>query len=118
MKVYTSYVTVLNAVDTYDDLVLQAAQRLALALCAGENANWDSLLDELNAQFEDDCRAIGVWDEDEEVCTDNERLDRVLARGRMAHALELIEAEQAADAIPELMFAMLTRSIAYEKMYG
>ena len=118
MKVYSSYITVLNAVDTYDDSVLQAAQRLALALCAGENANWDSLLDELNAQFEDDCRAIGVWDEDEEACTDDARLELVLARGRMHTALAHLDAEQPADAIVELMFAILTRSIAYERMYG
>ena len=119
MKVYASYVAVLNAIDTYDDAVLQEAQRLALALCAGtDNVGTDSLLDELNAAFEDDCRAIGEWAADEEVCTDDARLDRVLARARMAHALELIAAEQPADAIVELMFAMLTRSIAYEKMYG
>ena len=117
MKVYDSYVTVLKAIDCYDDAVLLEARDLALALCAHENANWDSLLDELNAQFEDDCRAIGEWDDEEELCTDDDRLGRVMGRAHMHGALELLEAEQPADAIVELMFGMLRRSIAYERMY-
>ncbi len=119
MKLYTSYVAVLNAIDTYGDLVMLAAQELALALCAGtHNVGTDSLLDELNAAFEADCAAIGVWDADEEVCTDDECLELALDRGRMHNALELIAAERPRDAIVELMFAMLTRSIALERMYG
>lgn len=119
MKLYDSYVAVLNAIDTYGDLVMLAARDLALALCAGtQNVGTDSLLDELNGAFEEDCAAIGVWDADEEVCTDDARLELVLARGRMHTALELIAAEQESDATVELMFAMLTRSIALERMYS
>jgi hypothetical protein len=117
MKVYDSYVAVLKAIDCYDDAVLLEARDLALALCANTNVGWDSLLDELNAQFEDDCRAIGVWDPEEEVCTDDERLGRVMGRAHMQTALGMLDAEQPADAIVELMFGMLQRSIAYERMY-
>lgn len=123
MKVYDSYVAVLKAIDCYDDAVLLEARDLALALCAhmtageSQNPNWDSLLDELNAQFEEDCVAIDEWDPEEEVCTDNERLGRVMGRAHMHTALELLEADQASDAVVELMFGMLQRSIAYEKMY-
>ena len=117
MKVYDSYVTVLKAIDCYDDAVLLEARDLALALCAHENANWDSLLDELNAQFEDDCRAVGEWDDEEECAKDVERVSTVLGREHMQTALGMLDAEQPADAIVELMFGMLTRSIAYERMY-
>lgn len=118
MKVYDSYAAVIAAIDTYNDTVLQEARDLVLALCAHKDANWDSLLDELNGTFEDDCRAIGEWDEAEELCTDELRLERVLARGRMHAALGMLDAQQPGDAIVELMFAMLTRSIAHERLYG
>ena len=117
MKVYDSYVTVLKAIDCYDDAVLLEARDLALALCANTNPNWDSLLDELNAQFEDDCRAVGEWDAEEECAKDVERVSTVLGREHMQTALGMLDAEQPADAIVELMFGMLTRSIAYERMY-
>lgn len=117
MKVYDSYVTVLKAIDCYDDAVLLEARDLALALCAHANPNWDSLLDELNAQFEDDCRAVGEWNDEDDCAKNVERVGAVLGREHMQTALGMLDAEQPADAIVELMFGMLQRSIAYERMY-
>lgn len=119
MKVYDSYVNVLKAIDCYDDAVLLEARDWGLALIANRNtANTDSLLDELNAQFEDDCRAIGEWDEQEEVCTNDERLGTVLGRTEMLAAIDRWNFdEDQTEALTLLLMGMLRRSVSYEKMY-
>lgn len=120
MKTYESYVKVIEAIDCYEDLVLAAAREWALELCKNTDMvhGADNLLDELNAHYKDDSAAIGAWDPEEELCTDDERLDAVFGRQDMHDALDVWDTnEDRTTALLHLMRGMLTRSVAYEKMY-
>ena len=118
MKTYDSYVKVIEAIDCYDDGVLLEAREFALALCGATEPRTDPLLDEMNGAYEEDCRAIGEWDAEEELCTDAARLNAVLAREDMQAAMDRWDHdEDRTTALLLLLRAMLTRSVAYERMY-
>jgi len=94
-----------------NDLVMHEARAFALELCAGGTHGFDGLLDELNGSWEDDCAALGCWDEQQEDCTDYERVEEQLGRKNLYAALEAQDNSGTAEQVLLLLVCgMIQRS--------
>jgi hypothetical protein len=97
----TNYVSLVNAINCYDDEVLEEARKLVMVM-AGETVNgysWDYLWDVLNEDFD----LIGEGD--------------CWQRTEIRDAMEAWAAERCTNAIHSLVIAMLKRSVAWERTF-
>lgn len=99
-----NWVAVIKGIETYDDTVLQAAQRMALHMFADNSYDYDTT--ELQAALADDELNIGF-----------DYLRPCWAQEQFATAIEQYKDEQHWDAARTLAHAMLTRSYSWEQSF-
>ncbi len=99
-----NWVAVINAVECYDDTVLQAAQKMALHLLSDDSYDYDTAT--LQAALNDDRDNVG-----------SDYMRPCWAQAEFATALEQYADECHWDAARTLTHAMLTRSYSWEQSF-